>query len=358
MKKVKYGFKLIFIIYMFCELASDNEFNFNNFFILLLITAMIIFKEKYFDNIFMDVTSLLVIVLCTGFNSIFGVLFGVVAFDFMFKKNVGGAVVSAFCQMYFMYNLQNFKSLCILLIISAMLGYTMKNELEKEKNYKVALDKERRLRYELEITKTKLLKSSKEISNLTRLRERNRIAREIHDTVGHKATGVLIQLQAAYRIFDIDRDKSKIIIYKCIDALSSTVTILRDTVYNIKPIEKLDVNYIKDIIDNFKFCPVNFKFQGNFEKLETDKLDILSTNIMEALTNAAKHSKATQVNITLDVNENYTRLCIKDNGVGCNKIIEGLGISGMKERMANIDGSISISSAAGFMLVFIIPKVK
>ena len=93
MKKVKYGFKLIFIIYMFCELASDNEFNFNNFFILLLITAIIIFKEKYFDNIFMDVTSLLVIVLCTGFNSTFGVLFGVVAFDFMFKKNAVGAVV-------------------------------------------------------------------------------------------------------------------------------------------------------------------------------------------------------------------------------------------------------------------------
>jgi signal transduction histidine kinase len=341
---------------MVCELASDNKINFNNFLMLLIIIAVTIFKEKYFDNIFMDVTSLLAIILCTQFNNTFGILLGMMAFDFMFKRNIIGMAISGISEIYFMHNLQDFKLLFIVFIIASMLGYTIKNDYEKEKNYKAALDKERRLRYELEQTKTKLLQSSKEISYLTRLRERNRIAREIHDTVGHKATGVLIQLQAAYRIFDKDKDKSKIIIFKCIDALSDTVTILRDTVYNIKPMEKLDVDYIKNIINDFKFCPVKFKFEGDFQKLESDKLETIGTNIKEALTNAAKHSNATEVSVAIDINENYTRLCIKDNGIGCGKIKEGLGISGMKERIENINGTISISSQEGFMIVCVIPN--
>lgn len=55
------------------------------------------------------------------------------------------------------------------------------------------------------------------------------------------------------------------------------------------------------------------------------------------------------------MNEIYTRLYIRDNGTGCVKIKEGMGLSGMRERVENMGGSFSISSEKGFMIVCVIP---
>jgi signal transduction histidine kinase len=237
-----------------------------------------------------------------------------------------------------------------------MFGYVVGSFEENEISSRKALDDERKLRYELEQFKTKLLNSSKEAAYLAEVKERNRIAREIHDNIGHKLTGILIQLQAAVKIFDRDNGKTKAILATCISTLSDTVNLIRDTVHNIKPNEKLGVEYIKNIIKNFSFCTVNFKFTGDFGKLSANKLEIVGTNIKEALTNAAKYSKATEVNIAIDINEQYTRLYIKDNGTGSIKIKEGLGLSGMRERVQNVGGTLAVSGENGFMIVCIIPE--
>jgi signal transduction histidine kinase len=84
-------------------------------------------------------------------------------------------------------------------------------------------------------------------------------------------------------------------------------------------------------------------------------METIVTNIKEALTNITKYSSATKAYISIEVNEKYIRLYIKDNGVGSKKIKEGLGLSGMRERVRNVGGSISISSEDGFLIVCIIP---
>lgn len=56
-------------------------------------------------------------------------------------------------------------------------------------------------------------------------------------------------------------------------------------------------------------------------------MEMLCSNIKEALTNAAKHSRATKVEISIETNERYVRLYIRDNGVGCASVKEGLGLS-------------------------------
>lgn len=125
--------------------------------------------------------------------------------------------------------------------------------------------------------------------------------------------------------------------------------------HNIKPKENLGIEYINTIIRDFEFCAVDLKFSGDFNIISSEHLGILGSNIKEALTNAARYSNATKINIRIDINESFTRLYIKDNGNGCIRIKEGLGLSGMKERIRNIGGSISISSESGFMIVCLMP---
>ncbi|MFL0249308.1 sensor histidine kinase [Clostridium neuense] len=108
-------------------------------------------------------------------------------------------------------------------------------------------------------------------------------------------------------------------------------------------------------IHNFSFCPVEFKFTGDFNKLKPNYIEIIASNIKEALTNAAKYSKASKIYISIDINEVYLRLYIKNNGVSCSNIKEGLGLSGMRERVNNVGGSISIDSHDGFIIVCVIP---
>ena len=73
------------------------------------------------------------------------------------------------------------------------------------------------------------------------------------------------------------------------------------------------------------------------------------------MTNASKYSEATRMDISLTINDNFIRLYIKDNGKGCIKINDSLGLSGMRERVRNMGGNISINGESGFLIVCIIP---
>lgn len=356
MKQIKYTFKMFFLIYIICEFAIENRFSFGENIILLLVIGITILKEKYFDKVLVILITFFILVIGMNIDKGFGMLLAMLAFDFMCKRKFSGAFLIIVSQIYFFYNEKNCMLILLITCICSMFGYVVGLFEENETNNRTALDEERQLRYELEQFKTKLLKSSKEAAYLAEVKERNRIAREIHDNVGHRITGIHIQLQAAAKLFDRDSEKTKSIILTCINALSETVTLIRDTVHNIKPEEKLGVEYIKSIIKDFSFCAVKFKFSGDFGRLSANKLEIIGTNIKEALTNAAKHSKASEVNIAIDINEKYTRLYIVDNGIGTRKIKEGLGLSGMRERIQNMGGSVSVSGENGFMIVCIIPE--
>ncbi|WP_237086971.1 sensor histidine kinase [Paenibacillus ihbetae] len=210
----------------------------------------------------------------------------------------------------------------------------------------------------MEQAKAQLLLASKEIAGITEVKERNRIAREIHDSVGHNLAGIFIQLQAAQKIHVKDENKAMSIVKTSIDGLANTIELLRDTVHNIKPRESLGADYFQGIIENYQFCPVELQMSGDFNSVPSAHLELLSATIKEALTNTARYSQATMVEIKIDVNPVYTRLSVKDNGIGSANIKEGLGLSGMKERTRNLGGSFSFHSQDGFMIVCVIPRQK
>lgn len=329
---MKYILKLLLLIYIIALFILQGGIPYGEVLVLVLIMGVNVFKERFYDNVYTTIVSLLIICYGIWLDRNFAFLLAVPVFDFIYQKKYLGVPPTLLAALYLSaYTI--LPSILFIICLSGILAFFMEKASEKELAYKTRLDDERRLRYELEQTKAKLLHSSKEIAHLTEVGERNRIAREIHDNVGHSIAGILIQLQAANKLYDRDQLKSKEIVEKSIVSLSDALTLLRNTVYNIKPHETLGIEYIKNVISDFGFCPVDFQFHGDFNLLSSNHLEIMGSTIKEGLTNTARHSKATQVNIKIDINEKYTRLFVKDNGIGCDKYKEGLGISGMKERI-------------------------
>lgn len=354
--KFNYLIKTIFFVYLILVLLQSGLMNYKIVFLILLNAAISVIRERFSNSVYIIIFQFICITLGAYCDSSFILLYAVNIFDIVYEEKYLGAIPITLFSFYFSQNNKEY-SIFIYLIISGLIAYILKQQYLKEETYKSTFDNERRLRYELENAKAQLLISSKEAVYIAEIKERNRIARDIHDNIGHSIAGILMKLQVSYKLYGIDDEKAKGALKSCIDGLSSSLTVIRDTVHNIKPKENLGIEYIDKIIENFKFCEVKLTHSGDFNILSPNLLEVITTNIKEALTNAAKYSKATRINIDIDINKKYLRLYIKDNGIGTNKIKEGLGISGMRERVRNLGGSLSVSGDEGFLIVCVIPLI-
>ena len=352
---MRYLYKALFLLYTAIQLALSGNLSYLDIATILILAAIIIIKEKYYNSILASAVKFLIITYACTHNGNFILLYGIIVEDAAYHRAYSGLLPVAAAGYYFI-PLDEMPVFLLISGVSGIFGYLSREFEDSKRAFTMSFDKERQYRYELEQAKAKLLNSSREAAHVAEIKERNRIAREIHDHAGHSIAGILLQLQASSKLFDRDRDKSKELLDKSIGELSSSLEHLRDTVHNIKPSESLGIEYIKKIVENYTYCPVNFTWGGDFNQLSAGQLEILQTNIKEALTNTSKYSNATRVDISIDINDKFIRLYIKDDGSGCKQIKEGLGISGMKERIANVGGSISISSEGGFMIVCIIPR--
>lgn len=355
-KNVKFSYfvKILFFVYLILALLQKGHMNNIMVMLILLNAAAAIITEKFINSVNIAIVQFFCITLGAYTDSSFIFLYAFNAFDFVFCEKYIWILPVILCSAYFnQYN--KTYDIFVYLIICSLSAYIIRQKKLKEESYKATFDNERRLRYELENAKLQLMNFAKEAAYIAEIKERNRIARDIHDNIGHSIAGILMKLQVAFKLYGKDDEKAVKALKDCIDGLAASLTILRETVHNIKPRENLGIGYIDKIIDNYTFCAVEFKHSGDFNALSPNLMEIAATNIKEALTNAAKYSKATKININIDINNKYLRLYIKNNGVGIKVIKEGLGLSGMRERVKNAGGTMSVSGEDGFLIVCVIP---
>jgi len=241
-------------------------------------------------------------------------------------------------------------------LLSGLLGYVVASKHDIEMEHIQTFDDNRRSIYELEDAKTKLHTSQIDLIQVTELNERNRIARSIHDNLGHKLVGSKMLLEAASAINGKDSDKSEELIKRVINELGESVYLLRDTVHDLRPNQDVGITNIRNIIKRFAFCTVDFKTEGDLNSISSGLYAVVERNLKEALTNVNKYSNATLVHINIEVTEKYIRFSVTDNGTGTNYINEGLGISGMRERVENIGGTFTLDFSSGFKLYMFFPK--
>lgn len=192
--------------------------------------------------------------------------------------------------------------------------------------------------------------------HLATLRERNRIAREIHDNVGHLLTRSLLQM-GALSVMNKDSDQHEYI-EGIKQTLDNAMTTIRQSVHNLHD-ESIDFKgAIKDIISGIppKYT-VNTSLDVS-EHIPTDiKLAFIGV-IKEAVSNIERHSSGSRIDIIVREHPAFYQLAVNDNGE-CNGEIKnsGIGLSNMRNRIESINGIITFTpSKAGFKVFASVQK--
>lgn len=190
--------------------------------------------------------------------------------------------------------------------------------------------------------------------NVATLSERNRIAREIHDNLGHILSRCLLQMGA---ILAINKDPVlKELLVAAKDTMAQAMDSVRKSVHNLHD-ESIDLKeQVHELVKQFSFCPIILDYDIN-ERTETKLKYSLISIIKEALSNIIKHSNATEVYLILKEHPGFYQLIIKDNGTNQKYNAEnGIGVRNIMDRVAAFNGNVNITTDNGFKIFISIPK--
>ena len=196
-------------------------------------------------------------------------------------------------------------------------------------------------------TNSLLERANSEIERLTQQAERERIARDLHDLLGHTLTVITVKLDLARRLLshdpvrDLARARNEIV--EAEQTARNALAEVREAVSGYRA-EGLDAEISRarrsllaaDVKLTTAFAPVN---------LSSNQIDVLCLALREAVTNVVRHAYATVCHVTLLEKDRAIHFTIEDNGVG-GQIREGNGLRGMRERIQSMAGAVKLTGSA------------
>jgi signal transduction histidine kinase len=213
---------------------------------------------------------------------------------------------------------------------------------------------ERQSREELAVANEKLRQYALRIENQATLEERNRIAREIHDSLGHSLTALNLQLETALKLASSNPDKAQSFLARAKELGSKALQDVRNSVSTMRS-HPLQEKTLEQAIDSLAQ-----EFQRNTGIVLTYVLNVdyqLSMEVntaiyrimQESLTNISKHARATRVNLEILLSRGSLLLIIQDNGRGfdIHQNTTGFGLQSMRDRTLALGGKFTINSAIG-----------
>lgn len=189
------------------------------------------------------------------------------------------------------------------------------------------------------------------------LKERNRIAREIHDNVGHLLSRSILLVGAAKTVNTAPSVSS--LLEHLDETLNQAMDSVRTSVHDLHD-ESVDLkDTTEHLLRNFTFCPISLTYDMGVEIPRDVKYCFISI-LKEALANIMKHSNASRAAVTLREHPGFYQLCVENNGRSNSPSSSsgGIGISNMRDRLSPLRGTLQISRENGFHLFISIPKEK
>lgn len=217
------------------------------------------------------------------------------------------------------------------------------------------------LYHELRMANEQLKEYADMAERMAQTRERNRLAREIHDTLGHTLTGIATGLDACLALMDVSPEQTK----KQLELLSKVsregIKDIRRSVNELRPdsLERLslEVAVRKMVTDMSQASDVQIFFETDEKhlKFDEDEENAIYRVIQESITNAVRHGKAKRIWITLKRIDGEIILVIRDDGIGCEEIKNGFGTKHIKERIEMLRGTVTFDGQHGFTVTARIP---
>ncbi len=199
----------------------------------------------------------------------------------------------------------------------------------------------------------KLRKANEEIEHLAKVAERERIARDLHDVLGHTLSVITLKSELAGKLMDRDPDRAG------------------KEIREVEQISRQALSDVRDAIRGYRAQGLAAELAQAKSTLETAGLtvqcdaattvkipamqeSVLALAVREAVTNVVRHSKAQICRMRLEQQNGSCRLEIHDDGVGISSA-EGNGLRGMRERVEMLGGTLERSSQSGTMLIITLP---
>ena len=225
-----------------------------------------------------------------------------------------------------------------------------------------ARERAERLMVELEEANVQLAAYATQAEELAMTQERNRLAREIHDNLGHTLTIVNMQLEAAKVVMDSDpgraldaMNKAQELAQKGLTRVRESVAALRESPVSSRPLDEAIASLVREAQSSG--IVTEFQVAGEPQALEHKVGLALYRAAQEGLTNVRRHARASRVDVLLDFQPREVRLEVRDNGVGAVETSGGFGLLGIRERMQLLGGRAEFHTGAGkgFCLIATVP---
>ena len=214
-------------------------------------------------------------------------------------------------------------------------------------------DKEDKLQGQLE-------DANKRISELVKLEERQRIARDLHDTLGQKLSLIGLKSELAGKLISINPKQAKMEMNDVHQTARIALKEVREMVTEMRGMRLEDEIFrVKQLL---KAAQIDFILIGDPRLMKTSLIDenVISMCLKEAVTNIVKHSGATSCTVAIVQEQTELVVTVRDNGVGISQPVgslRGNGLQGMKERLEFVNGSLDIVSDQGISVVMKVPNV-
>ena len=342
-------FALEFVLGLICIILLN--FNYNGILLWTFANALIYMKRNKYMPIVVVIAMISYLLTTHELVKLFINVFDISSYIEVCSQSIQTLI-------YFIYNALNLMTvvcfiLCCIIIIVSKEEIIEKN-LELNKRLEIA-------NTDLQRTNEELEKSLMDNARLAEIRERNRIAREIHDTLGHTLTGLAAGIDACIALAGDDKPALR----NQLDLLSKVsrngIKDIRMSVSSLRPDapERLNLkNAIEELVENTKrVAGVNINLDCDTMNLKFDEDEEMAIYriVQESLTNAIRHGKAKNIDVSIKKNYGSINLLICDDGIGCEKIEAGFGLRHIRERVNMLKGQVNFSSEDGFKVEAMIP---
>lgn len=200
-----------------------------------------------------------------------------------------------------------------------------------------------------------------QIERITLAEERNRLSSELHDTVGHAYTSIIMGMETL---------RTELATEMGIQRLDSLLEMGRKSIEDVRGyLHQMDspcqspslIQSLQNLGAEFQeHAQVNVSFRAYGEEYELSRQAKIAfiRCLQESLTNAVRHGQGTEIIVSLQFEQQYTRLEIQDNGKGNVEWQEGFGMNAMKERAMNLQGQLSVYTKPeeGMLVTCTIPR--
>ena len=212
---------------------------------------------------------------------------------------------------------------------------------QKQENERI-----RRLNEQLNQANDQLRDYAVNMERMTQMRERNRLAREIHDTLGHTLTGIIMGADAGLALFDVAPEESKKRIQIVAQSARDGLTDVRRSIKELRPdaLEQSTLaQALEGMVENFRLTTsarIDYFQEAAELKLDADEENTLYRVVQEGMTNAVRHGHADRIEIRITRTGDTVSVSIRDNGTGCPSPEEGFGLRHMRERLEMLGGTL------------------